>query len=76
MFGHDKFTFDLTNVYRIKFEQPSSESENSSGSESDIESPSLEFYNDPLLAKMDHGYPVHALIQKFAGKQCTGKSCS
>ena len=55
-----KLTFHLTNYYRLKFERPSSESENS-GSESDIENPSLEHYDNdpelPLLARMDHGYP-------------------
>ena len=54
------------NLYRIKFEQPSSESE-TSGSEADDEKPVLEFYDDdpelPMLARMDHGYPVHSLIQ-------------
>ena len=54
------------NLHRIKFEQPSSESE-TSGSETDNEKPVLEFYDDdpelPLLPKMDHGYPVHSLIQ-------------
>ena len=64
-----KLTFHLTNYYRLKFERSSSESENSSGSDSDIENPSLEHYDNdpelPLLARMDHGYPVHALIQSL-----------
>lgn len=58
----------LTTLYRIKFEQPSSESA-SSGSEPDEDKPVLELYDNdpelPLLARMDHGYPVHSLIQNL-----------
>ena len=59
--------FVLAVIYRLKFEQPTSESETNSGSEeSDAEKPVVEFYDSdpelPLLARMDHGYPVHSLI--------------
>lgn len=49
---------------RIKFELPS-ESE-TSGTEVDDDKPELEFYDNdpelPLLARMDHGYPLNSLI--------------
>lgn len=62
--------FVLAVIYRLKFEQPTSESETNSGSEeSDAEKPVVEFYDNdpelPLLARMDHGYPVHSLIQSL-----------
>ena len=60
-------------MHRIKFEQPSSESE-TSGSEADDDRPMLEFYDDDpelsLLARMDHGYPVHSLIQSLLDRIC------